>query len=225
MVHVLRIGREQRYPFRTEAPEGLEVGQGGRGGRDAGGWDAGDADAGAGNLVALVQRFQVPGCRLGALGPGIVFALDLVQPLLALLGFAGAFVMMLLTLVAGQEIKNGAQLIVRESQTAVFVYEGQVADVFTPGRYTIDGGNRRVLFGGDTVILRKAYGAGLYAMAGPAFEPEATLALPTARIAVMGPEAAVNLVFRRELQGLDDPTERRKELIGEYQHLRQAGLA
>jgi membrane protease subunit (stomatin/prohibitin family) len=47
--------------------------------------------------------------------------------------------------VAGQEIKNGAQLIVRESQAAVFVYEGQVADVFTPGRYTIDGGNTPIL--------------------------------------------------------------------------------
>src|SRR3954465_4802697 len=47
--------------------------------------------------------------------------------------------------VAGQEIKNGAQLIVRESQAAVFVYEGQVADVFGPGRYTIDGGNTPIL--------------------------------------------------------------------------------
>ncbi|MEP7037294.1 MAG: SPFH domain-containing protein [Acidobacteriota bacterium] len=47
--------------------------------------------------------------------------------------------------VAGQEIKNGAQLIVRESQAAVFVFEGQVADVFGPGRYTIDGGNTPVL--------------------------------------------------------------------------------
>lgn len=47
--------------------------------------------------------------------------------------------------VAGQEIKNGAQLIVRESQVAVFVYEGQVADVFTPGKYTIDGGNTPIL--------------------------------------------------------------------------------
>jgi membrane protease subunit (stomatin/prohibitin family) len=44
-----------------------------------------------------------------------------------------------------QEIKNGAQLIVRESQTAVFVFEGQVADVFTPGRYTIEGGNTPIL--------------------------------------------------------------------------------
>ena len=47
--------------------------------------------------------------------------------------------------VAGQEIKNGAQVIVRESQAAVFVFEGQVADVFGPGRYTIDGGNTPIL--------------------------------------------------------------------------------
>ncbi|MBV9217552.1 MAG: SPFH domain-containing protein [Acidobacteria bacterium] len=47
--------------------------------------------------------------------------------------------------VAGQEIKNGAQLIVRESQAAVFVFEGQIADVFTPGKYTIDGGNTPIL--------------------------------------------------------------------------------
>jgi membrane protease subunit (stomatin/prohibitin family) len=44
-----------------------------------------------------------------------------------------------------QEIKNDAQLIVRESQAAVFVFEGQVADVFTPGRYTIEGGNTPIL--------------------------------------------------------------------------------
>jgi len=47
--------------------------------------------------------------------------------------------------VKDQEIKNGAQLIVRESQTAVFVHEGQIADVFPPGRYTIDGGNTPIL--------------------------------------------------------------------------------
>ena len=47
--------------------------------------------------------------------------------------------------VHGQEIKNGAQLIVRESQAAVFVHEGQIADVFTPGRYTVDGGNTPIL--------------------------------------------------------------------------------
>ncbi len=47
--------------------------------------------------------------------------------------------------VHGQEIKNGAQLIVRESQAAVFVYQGQAADVFGPGKYTIDGGNTPIL--------------------------------------------------------------------------------
>ena len=57
-------------------------------------------------------------------------------------------------------------------------------------------------------IVRKAYGAGLYAMSGPAFEPEATLALPTAKIAVMGPEAAVNAVFANTIAAIDDPDER-----------------
>src|SRR4026208_2587043 len=47
--------------------------------------------------------------------------------------------------VRDQEIKNGAQLIVRESQSAVFVHEGQIADQFPPGRYTIDGGNTPIL--------------------------------------------------------------------------------
>jgi membrane protease subunit (stomatin/prohibitin family) len=47
--------------------------------------------------------------------------------------------------VKDQEIKNGAQLIVRESQAAVFVHEGQIADEFPPGRYTIDGGNTPIL--------------------------------------------------------------------------------
>ncbi|PWT92432.1 MAG: hypothetical protein C5B55_06445 [Blastocatellia bacterium] len=47
--------------------------------------------------------------------------------------------------VRDQEIKNGAQLIVRESQAAVFVLEGQIADVFAPGRYTVDGGNTPIL--------------------------------------------------------------------------------
>ncbi len=58
------------------------------------------------------------------------------------------------------------------------------------------------------VVLRKCYGAGLYAMCGPAFEPEATLALPTALIAVMGPEPAVNAVFYNKIQSIADPDER-----------------
>lgn len=50
-----------------------------------------------------------------------------------------------------------------------------------------------------SVILRKAYGAGLYAMCGPGFDPDATLALPQAMIAVMGAEAAVNAVFANKI--------------------------
>src|SRR5215510_2999212 len=48
-----------------------------------------------------------------------------------------------------------------------------------------------------SVVVRKAYGAGLYAMSGPGFAPDACLALPTAMIAVMGPEAAVNAVYNK----------------------------
>lgn len=59
-----------------------------------------------------------------------------------------------------------------------------------------------------SVILRKAYGAGLYAMAGPAFEPDACLALPSAKIAVMGPEAAVNAVYANRIAELADEAER-----------------
>ncbi|CAN5805816.1 acyl-CoA carboxylase subunit beta [soil metagenome] len=59
-----------------------------------------------------------------------------------------------------------------------------------------------------SVIVRKAYGAGLYAMSGPAFAPDATIALPTAKIAVMGPEAAVNAVFANKIAAIDDADER-----------------
>jgi acetyl-CoA carboxylase carboxyltransferase component len=59
-----------------------------------------------------------------------------------------------------------------------------------------------------SVIVRKAYGAGLYAMAGPGFEPDACLALPTAMIAVMGPEAAVNAVYANKIAAIEDEDER-----------------
>ncbi len=59
-----------------------------------------------------------------------------------------------------------------------------------------------------SVIVRKAYGAGLYAMCGPAFDPDACLALPTAQIAVMGPDPAVNAVFYNRIQAIEDPDER-----------------
>ena len=59
-----------------------------------------------------------------------------------------------------------------------------------------------------SIVVRKCYGAGLYAMAGPAFEPDCCIALPTAQIAVMGPEAAINAVFYNQIQKIDDPGER-----------------
>jgi methylmalonyl-CoA decarboxylase subunit alpha len=70
-----------------------------------------------------------------------------------------------------------------------------------------------------SVIVRKAYGAGLYAMAGPAFDPDACIALPGAKIAVMGPQAAINAVFYNQLQAIEDPAERERrteELRAEY---------
>ena len=68
------------------------------------------------------------------------------------------------------------------------------------------------------VVLRKAYGAGLYAMCGPAFDPDCTLALPSAQIAVMGPEAAINAVYYNKIAEL--PEDERpafvKQLEDEY---------
>jgi len=61
------------------------------------------------------------------------------------------------------------------------------------------------------VVVRKAYGAGLYAMAGPGFEPDCTLCFPNAMIAVMGPEAAVNAVFYNKIQAV--PPEERSAMI------------
>jgi methylmalonyl-CoA decarboxylase subunit alpha len=71
-----------------------------------------------------------------------------------------------------------------------------------------------------SVIVRKAYGAGLYAMASSAFDPDAVLALPGAQIAVMGPEAAVNAVYSNKIQEIEDPQERQAFIAGkrkEYQ--------
>jgi acetyl-CoA carboxylase carboxyltransferase component len=59
-----------------------------------------------------------------------------------------------------------------------------------------------------SVIVRKAYGAGLYAMCGPAFEPDACIALPSASIAVMGPNAAVNAVYFNKIQAAPAGAER-----------------
>jgi len=69
------------------------------------------------------------------------------------------------------------------------------------------------------VVVRKAYGAGIYAMSGPAYDPESTLALPSGEIAIMGPEAAINAVYARKLAEIDDEDERQEreqELREEY---------
>jgi acetyl-CoA carboxylase carboxyltransferase component len=70
-----------------------------------------------------------------------------------------------------------------------------------------------------SVIVRKAYGAGLYAMAGPAFDPDCCIALPSASIAVMGPQAAINAVYYNQLQAIPDDEQRAiktEELRREY---------
>jgi acetyl-CoA carboxylase carboxyltransferase component len=69
-----------------------------------------------------------------------------------------------------------------------------------------------------SVIVRKAYGAGLYAMAGPAFDSDCVIALPSAQIAVMGPEPAVNAVFFNKLAELPEAERatRRKQLEDDY---------
>ncbi|MFB1063252.1 acyl-CoA carboxylase subunit beta [Natrinema sp. H-ect4] len=62
----------------------------------------------------------------------------------------------------------------------------------------------------QTVVVRKAYGAGIYAMGGPAYDPESVIGLPSGEIAIMGPEAAVNAVYARKLAEIDDPEERQR---------------
>ncbi|MBP1985624.1 acyl-CoA carboxylase subunit beta [Halolamina salifodinae] len=71
----------------------------------------------------------------------------------------------------------------------------------------------------QTVVVRKAYGAGIYAMGGPAYDPESVIGLPSGEIAIMGPEAAINAVYARKLDAIDDPEERKQreqELREEY---------
>lgn len=69
------------------------------------------------------------------------------------------------------------------------------------------------------VVVRKAYGAGIYAMSGPAYDPESTIALPSGEIGIMGPEAAINAVYANKLNDIEDPeerAEREQELREEY---------
>ena len=56
-----------------------------------------------------------------------------------------------------------------------------------------------------TVVLRKGYGAGYYVMNGRAYEPDLIVGWPTAEISVMGPEGAVNIIFRKQIEAAGDP--------------------
>ena len=64
-----------------------------------------------------------------------------------------------------------------------------------------------------TVIVRKAYGAGYYVMCGKAYEPDLIVAWPSAEISVMGPEGAVNIIFRKQIEASDDPDATRAQMI------------
>jgi methylmalonyl-CoA decarboxylase subunit alpha len=70
-----------------------------------------------------------------------------------------------------------------------------------------------------TVVLRKAYGAGYYVMNGRAYEPDLIVAWPSAEISVMGPEGAVEIVFRKQVEEAEDPAAKRAELIEAYRGL------
>jgi propionyl-CoA carboxylase beta chain len=67
-----------------------------------------------------------------------------------------------------------------------------------------------------TVITRKAYGGAYDVMSSKHVRADFNFAWPTAEVAVMGPDGAVNIIFRRELEEADDPEARRAELIAEY---------
>jgi len=72
-----------------------------------------------------------------------------------------------------------------------------------------------------SVIVRKAYGAGTYAMAGPSFDTDSVLGLPSSEIAVMGPKAAVNAVYRNKIEEIDDPDDRQEFIEQKRQEYRE----
>jgi propionyl-CoA carboxylase beta chain len=67
-----------------------------------------------------------------------------------------------------------------------------------------------------TVITRKAYGGAYDVMSSKHIRADVNVAWPTAEVAVMGPDGAVNIVFRKELEGAEDADARRAELIADY---------
>ena len=67
-----------------------------------------------------------------------------------------------------------------------------------------------------TIILRKDYGGAYLVMGSKHLRADINLAWPGAEIAVTGPDAAANIIFRREIEAASDPDSRRKELIEDY---------
>ncbi|PKP16498.1 MAG: hypothetical protein CVU06_14560, partial [Bacteroidetes bacterium HGW-Bacteroidetes-22] len=67
-----------------------------------------------------------------------------------------------------------------------------------------------------TLILRKAYGGGYIAMCSHHLKADFVFAWPTAEIAVMGPEGAANIIFRKEITEAENPEEMRRQKIDEY---------
>ncbi|MFC1824810.1 acyl-CoA carboxylase subunit beta [Thermodesulfobacteriota bacterium] len=70
-----------------------------------------------------------------------------------------------------------------------------------------------------TVIIRKAYGLGYYAMGGRGVKPDLIVAWPSAEISAMGPEGGVNILYRKEIAESDDPEGMRKKLVEEFYEL------
>ncbi|HEX2914771.1 MAG TPA: acyl-CoA carboxylase subunit beta [Chloroflexia bacterium] len=82
-----------------------------------------------------------------------------------------------------------------------------------------------------TVVVRKAYGAGYYAMCGKGYDPDLIVAWPTAEISVMGPEGAVNIIGRRVLAqaaeqgGPEAATALRDKMLGQFRQVIDPYLA
>jgi acetyl-CoA carboxylase carboxyltransferase component len=64
-----------------------------------------------------------------------------------------------------------------------------------------------------TVVVRKGYGAGYYVMCGKGYQPDLIVAWPNAEISVMGPEGAVNIAFRKQIEASENPDEVRASLV------------
>jgi acetyl-CoA carboxylase carboxyltransferase component len=70
-----------------------------------------------------------------------------------------------------------------------------------------------------TVVVRKGYGAGYYVMCGKGYQPDLIVAWPTAEISVMGPEGAVNIAFRKQIESSSNPDETRAQLVESFRDL------